>query len=372
LATICPASTIPAIHPVVTSSPEATLGTALHHLAAPMVLGQHLEAAGVAALFHVDAGELEILARCAWNVWAQLRDKFPAPMVEEPLELTQASGPKLTGRVDLLSLVYAAEGNLWSRDMPSEARVLDWKTNRDVEADYAAQLKGYAYLACRRWPSIQRVYTVVAWVRDQSWDAEYHTRDSLEHWWMDFSRRLEREPLPYNPGLSCRYCPRALECPARMAMLEQAMGLVLASTISGQSSDYGRLWMMAQSLQGELEKVLKMVRAQVAIHGGSLPAGAGYELRLVEQERRMILARQGMAPLLYAIGMERLYDCITIHKTKVEAVVRERVPEDAPRGEKKRAVEDLHQRLEEAEAFAVTKVERLELKRIPNQLEVTP
>lgn len=384
LHTICPASTIPALHPIATTSPEATLGTALHHLAASMVTGLHLEAADVARQYGVDAEELEILGRCAWRVWEQLREHFPMPRVEEPLEWSGALGRTLKGRVDLLSLAYTSDANLWASDMPSEARILDWKTTRDSDTDYDAQVRGYAYLTCRRWPTVRRVYAVLAWVREQSWEAQYFHRDDLERWWIEFCQRLERTPLPANPGRWCGYCPRALECPQRQQLLAAVVDSLLPEddgssrfdqmvAALGPAPDRGHIYRVCldqmKLLEGHLEAARAAIRAEVTAAGGSLSAGEGYELRLVEQKRRTILPREAWGELSVILHPDRLMECVTIHKIKVEQAVREQVPEDAPRGAKKEAVEELHRRLEEAGAWSVQVVERLELKRLFRELE---
>ena len=70
-------------------------------------------------------------------------------------------------------------------------RVLDWKTARDADTDYLDQLRAYAYLLLRRYPTAKRVYAVVAWIRHGQWDPIYFERDELEEWWSRLIKHLD-------------------------------------------------------------------------------------------------------------------------------------------------------------------------------------
>jgi hypothetical protein len=350
LAVTCPPSLLPA-SPRVESADDlaARNGSAVHHLLAVGIrTGQWIDPLDAAALFDAEPDEVGRLSLWARRAWEQLSHHFPAPQTEVPFSLTSGAGVELTGHLDVLSVP------------DDEVRVCDFKTGR-VDDSHDDQLRGYAYLALLNHPSAARAYSALIRVRDQVCDGRYYERAELERWWTRTLERL-RDLETHRPGRHCSGCPRRLSCPAVAKLIEHSMHILRTDRLDGAPTPttVGRVYDAAKVLEQATELALEAVRLQVAAHGGKLLIGGGRQLELKETTTRKIDPRIAL-PLLqdFLPDRERLADCLTVSKSKVEKAVMD----GAPRGQKGAAVQVLLGCLEEAGALQSHTTQRLEVSR---------
>jgi hypothetical protein len=346
------------------TSPEAKLGTAVHEALASMIdrLVPYEDVLALAPPNDID--EFERLYWAGVRAWEQLRQWFPDPECEFELSAERV-GLSLTGHADVLS------------SDKTEARVIDWKTGYR-QSDYREQLRGYAWCLTSGNPLYferARVWTV--WLREGVADVEVFERADLERWAADLAVRLNlpAAAVTYNPSAeNCRYCPRALTCPARRALLRQ---------IAVDADNYEDTWHVhpgwtgddlhaarerCKMLRDECEAIEAQIKVEVGLRGGSAPLADGRELRLRREERRKIKATEkSTAILAQHIRTEDLFDCYTIGKTVVEAAVKA----NAPRGQKGSAVKELFDRLDAAGAIETTFIEKLEIRKAVTHADAT-
>lgn len=379
LAVLCPASVLPCPFPVNKRTPEGDTGSAVHEGLASRQTDKWKEPQELARKWNVDPGEVDDLIGWGWDMWNKdLHPLFPVPNVEEPQELSVALGRKLTGKPDLYSVIREAPpGSLFGGEQVSEVRVLDWKTSRSAdEGAHIEQLLAYCYLLSRRYPTAQRFYAVVAWIRQGVWDPYLFDKSQLEAWWSGLIRHLERQPVRYAPGHHCRFCERALTCEARTAegcqliteftpLAEkealQKLSLSLPADPSARGEVLAQLHARKKQVQLAVDAVDELIRTEVELAGGSLPAGAGLELRLVPQEVRKIQAEAAFPILREEIGDKALISCCDIRKGRVEKILKDSQP---PR-QKKATVDRVLSRLEQADALRVDVQHRLEVVKLP-------
>jgi PD-(D/E)XK nuclease superfamily len=363
---LCPASAVEPTIPVNTSSYEARLGTALHRLeAAAIGRGEYLDARDLALVEQVDGEELQLLAGLAWQVWEDIRERFPDPRCEVPMAqwFGSPAAIDLRGTCDLMA------------DGGDHVRLADWKTGSE-DGNHWDQLRAYALISLMGQPRWDRAYCVVIHVRRRRDEAVWFDRQELLDWWDGLVSRLRQNPVTYNPGAHCRWCPRALECPAQQALLRQHVQLVYSLATDGTferlSSQSGiraqqldAIRKACRTVTDAAESVRQMVAADVEAHGGVLPLPEGRELRLsrVVSQRWDYATAWPVLSQLAGIPAEQLYEAITVSKTAVEKIIREH----APRGHKSHAVDQLRELLASAGAVREEAQYRLENRRIDVQ-----
>lgn len=302
---------------------EAALGTATHELLAQAVRGDVASAAALdadlAAVRHgVDRDELGRLTYFGVQAWHQLRESYPEPIVEELLT-AEFRSVTLTGHIDVLSV----------RSDARKAALLDWKTGYK-DADYLAQLTGYAVLVALNHPTVEAVTATIAWLRPGEIETYAFTRRELFEW----QDRLLAEVVAwdgatYRPGGHCAGCRRAHDCPARTAMVRAAVadltGGEMAQRLSSGLSDLpgpaaADIYARVQLIERACEAFRDALRERVAV-SGPIDTGRGSHLALVETQRSRIDALKGWHVIDERLNDGELADCITVHKSKLEDAV---------------------------------------------------
>jgi hypothetical protein len=368
----CPASAQRVALPLVSDGPEARLGTAVHEALASWITHKPLSG-DLASKYQVDAGEIEQLCRLGEAQWSTLVSWFPEPETEVLMEYYQPKGGiLLTGHADIKSLVRTGNYRV------QEVRILDWKTGRR-EVDPTAQLKGYAWLAFHTHLEAERVYVNTVRLREKSSEGCYYEFAELEDWWLALMESLRAQT--YNPGPSCRFCPRRLECPAKQEYFRDMVECVAESfnepmpaipafslhdlTAEQVGTILHRLRQQASWLRQMAENVDEYIKMEVYTRGGTVPVTTDTELRLEVQERTEIDGRRYRE--VEALLPQGIVEAgMRISKTRVEELLRA----VTPAGLKGKMVEKFRTELAERHLLSSSFSERLELRsRAPTEIE---
>jgi hypothetical protein len=250
----------------------------------------------------------------------------------------------ITGHIDVLSLVSGAFAN--------EARFLDWKSGRNEESDYYAQLLGYAACLILGHGAERAVGTVV-WLRSQTIETFTFTRaDALE-----FVERLkaQRDNPRYSTGGHCAHCPRSHSCEALLAIgrrdavifgnkdLSHTIASGVAKATPAELVSYLRRFKVLKKFGEALEEG---IRRRIA-EEGPLDSGDGYDLSLVEEPGgRDIDTLKAWPVLQERMTDEEIAGCVTVSASKAEDIVAKKTE----RGYGAEARRKLAEALEEAGA----------------------
>lgn len=367
----CPAASVEPSVSIRTQSAEADLGSAAHEAIRARVERGGADLSAIAKAWSCEPDDLGYLAHAGMLAWEQLRQWFPEPKFEVELELSTMHGGKLAGTGVHVTL----SGHLDVLSEPpgvDEARVIDWKSGR-LDSGWQDQVKGYALLATTLKKKAKARCAVVR-LRELTVDWFTWTRMELEEWFItDLVPRLAADNKTYNPGLHCSYCPRSHECPAKTALLQDAIAVLLTKgglpDGSEKSYDAGLVTAMKRIrlIEAFIKKVAPVIKAQVIEAGGKVEDGKDHALQIVTREYQYL--RPGVAwPMLYEMLGDQLIDCVKLAKDKIVDLVRAAAPY---RG-KKAAVDALLAKLEQAGALATFTQERLEIRRVPKSLPPQP
>jgi len=335
-----------------TNDSAATLGSAFHRAIASAVLADRMDADTIdeaAAVYGVDdRPELARLCWTGWRLWdTSLRRWFPEPRVEVEMRGT-AHGLTLSGHADVLS------------QADREARVLDWKTGWADDGDPAPQVRGYAWLAMAGY-GLVRARTWTVRVREQVADCDVLTWRQADDALRLVAERL-RQADAYNPGPHCRWCPRALHCPAlrqTLALSVEMLGYVVDEVVLPEEAD--KMLDVVRLVELACERARAGLKALVASHGGALPLKSGRELALDRQTQHPIVVTPDSMAIVAAECASDPDYCATLRFTK--SAVEKAVKDNAPHGQKAAAWRQTLARLEEAGCLGETTTERLVVRR---------
>jgi hypothetical protein len=353
----CPAAAVPPALAIESADTAARVGSAVHDCLAWHLRGEDWHAAAAAAYYGVadQVEEVQALTLAGVACWELLAEQFPGPRaVEKELAAPLGDGT-LTGRPDLLATGFRGD-----------VRIADWKTGR-LDEDAEEQLRGYAYLALVHHPDAVTARACRVGVRARTADWYEWSRSELDAWFAGLVQRAGDQNT-YRPGAHCRYCPRALECPARGVLVRETINALLVSDEAGEpqlgdgdGADLARALDACRLVEKICQDIREQARVRVALAGGVLPTGDGRELVLTTQERREIAVTPDSLDLVAAecASHPDYLKTLRFAKSAVEDAVRAA----APRGQKKTAVEQLLRRLDEAGALITQTVERLECRR---------
>lgn len=346
----CAAAATPP-HTVIRSNNEAArTGTAGHEAMAQVVQGISPYWQRIADRHQVDLDEVRILTAMARQMWEDLKEFFPNPMVETELI---ADDMWLSGHPDVRSWDPAAR----------RVSVLDWKFGR-LRLDHSMQVTAYAWLAMQRFPEAQEAYVAVAWVRDQQVEGSIVTREQVETEIAEVRKQLA-SPEVYNPGEWCGFCPRGHECPAKTQLLSQAALTLVpwANSVTVSQADRpakvaAMVLDQCRLLEGAIDCARATIRADVEAAGGRVDVGDGREIVLTPYERTSVNFAAGEEVLRRHVG-ERLAEALTVIKGDVEQIVMDQ----ASYGEKRNAVDRLTSALAAAGALETKQFAKLEVRR---------
>lgn len=347
----CAAAAVPPEPKIGGPNYDACLGTAFHAMMAAHVQGQRPSLTDCAEQHCVEEEDLAPLFHLGLKTWESCKEHFPDPQCERELS-ADFGNARLLGHPDVLA---AHEGVV---------RVLDYKTGW-LSEDHMEQLLGYAALALIHHPDCDNALVATARIRDQVVDYRHFTGEQVNAWLERLADRLAGRTDAYTPGRHCIHCPRGHSCPAKTALLTQAVQFLdektWRETPPGSPARHANLLNVldrVKLVRKALDEAEDMIRAEVGCSPGKVLKGDdGRELHLVTQEHTKISFARGEPVLRQALG-EALGECVEVKKTKVESAVRSH----AERGEKKAAVEELFKKLEESGALSKEPVYRLEVK----------
>lgn len=333
------------------STPEARLGTAVHATVLGWInAGQHMSEPPSG----IDTKEFLKLCRRAWQCWEAIQEHFPGPVLTEH-EMWAVDHPnrlEMRGHADIIA---ATE---------DEVRIADLKTGWDAESDHEEQMGAYAWLGLHEFPETERAYTAVIHVRTMEREARYWTRQDAAEWYAAVLERLD--DTRYFPGRHCRFCPRALVCPALTEVLSQTAEFMLSGDDEIQlqleemnGAALAKLWEYVGLLEKRSEWTRGAVKARLRATG-PLPVGDGREVALVPQERRHLIPLLAWDACERAVGRETLLrDVAELRKGRLEEAVRA----TAGKGQKGAAVTALMEQLEADGALAVEETEVLRIRK---------
>lgn len=360
LAVICPASQVEPKITILGDDTAARLGNAAHEAMQAIVMGDPVPE-DLGDKYGVDGAELDILIACGRKCWEALAGWFPSPETEVSpgFGFSNDGLPLyLTGHVDVLQLENNPQGS------PVSAIVADWKSGwQDVDA--SAQLKGYAWLVCQNYPTVERVGTVMVRLREQEADWAWHTRQQLDYWWERVSLFLQNVDA-YNPGRHCRFCPRRLECEAKDRYDATSLRLIEGTPASHHAALYmaakpGAFYDRLRAVEDICENARELLRAAIGnSEGGSLPTEDGRQLFLKPVEMRSIDYADGEEVLSQYLGPEAMRRVLTVRKTLVE----DELGIIAPHYGKGKLIREVMARLEEAGAMRSKTIHRLEVRNV--------
>lgn len=338
----------------------ARTGTAAHQVIAHWVREDYPDEsviAGVAGQHEIeDPMELSILSWSGWKCWTEIRHHFPDPQMEIERETTR-DGIRVTGHPDLESIVG------------TQGRILDWKTGW-LDTHYKWQLRAYALMMLDRDSSLDSVYACVIRVRDKQLDSWNWRRAEMESWWRQVRDWLQHAD-EYSPNAKwCRFCRRALECPARLQVLQSGRslaGVTLDKIADGfdlttlPADEILSLYHAAKDTVAAAETLLDGVRSAVALSNGRGIEANGEKLVLsLTSPRKITDTKKAMAVLGTWLSPDEILAAARLSVTSVEAAASAR----APRGQKTAVKNDVAASLHDAGCIETSVVERLELKRV--------
>lgn len=304
--------------------------------------------------YGVESKDVAILAAVGRHLWDEMRGHFPNPESEKELKAYWTVGSysleedvMLTGHIDVLSV---------PDDM---ARVLDHKSGwLDTDAD--DQMRGYALLVFENYPAVKQVWVGVLRLRDKTVDGRTYEREEITAWWQRLLASVQG-PERFNPSeVACRYCQRAIECPAKTAILQQAAAALMPGQPLQLTPDaIGQVFDRVRLLENALETARDMIKAEVVARGGLLPIGGGRALQVTEEKRSSITFNAAKPVLDKHLDADAIGRCVTLGKTKLLDEVRAA----APSGSKKTAAAEVMAELEEAGAIETTTFLKLGAKR---------
>lgn len=99
----------------------------------------------------------------------------------------------------------------------NDAIVMDWKTGKR-KADFF-QMQMFAAQVFKHYPEVQRVKTILVWLKTLEQDTETYNRININEVWAEIMKRIQRihsslehDNWPAKPSGLCRYCPCRHNC----------------------------------------------------------------------------------------------------------------------------------------------------------------
>lgn len=313
----CAGSTLPVEHPYNPVNPEATEGTAGHEALAYVVDGKEPPIEEIASKHNVDADDIAYLARRGTAAWDEVRQWFPGARSEVQMSEALSADVELRGTSD----VVGADGDT--------ASVLDWKLGWQP-SEHPGQLKSYASLARACHDSgAESVTAIEVWVRPGVLRIDRYTRDDLASFRDQLLAQVDRGASQWGPGpVACQYCPRQNSCVARDEWLRGSVA-ALAPVADNQPvtpETIGALYPVAKQLRAALARYDKALDAMLL--DGPVPDGNGGRIEYVEKSQDHITASGALPVITETLGLTPA-ECdavVSIAKTKLAAVMKQRAP----------------------------------------------
>jgi len=160
----------------------------------------------------------------------------------------------------------------------------------------------------------------------------------------------------YNPGGHCWYCRRCAECPGLQRELANTISALRVANLEASlakltDSECTEAWPKFGMVINFAERAREIIKMR-CVAGGGILEGDEKNLQLFEQTRTKIKALEAWPVLKKRLTDEELAPAVKISKMVAMAAVKAK----APRGQKKRAADELLADLEAADAIAETTI----------------
>lgn len=373
LAMLCPGSVHPGENEVLCDpfNPAAAMGTAVHEFAADLVMKRERELTYYASKHGVGRRESQVLCACVAKLWRSLAPMLPNPTVEVPLRRVLSElNCELSGHIDVESLMSATWGLLEEAAEPVCCAAVDWKSTRKFEtANYHAQMMLYLALEMLEHPSLEEFQYIIGFIREVSqMVSDRMSRKDVKEFLEEFLERVVGwDGRTYSPNLDCRWCRRAVTCPAYREMF--GSGLVRTGEIV-KAGERGQIVLAPEEVLPAYEQIgavagmCEMARGYLkalVMQAGKwnekkkrweIAAKDGRALAVAQEKRETLIPEVALPMLQERVGEEVVYQAMSLSKTPIRAAVREQ----ADRGEKKTAEEALWEELREAGAMEAQEI----------------
>ncbi len=366
----CPASVLnPDRLPIIKASGRpAAIGTAAHSLLASLVQTGHYDITGLVDRLELDSEAEEELLSLVWygsQVWDAVGSAMPQAQVE-----ARAEFPLSVGQQE-----YLVSGTIDVADVDSQPPVfIDYKSGY-IETGHANQQFTYAYILWRLLgkPDDFLVKGIVAYLRHRYYRVREYRHADMAEWEYNLTRNILGNPDRYAPNPACVYCGLAVSCPARKAAartaiedvlcdpqrpgdprwLEASQAALLDLTAEtrnnpGVAELAGELLFRCCLLSGAADQVMALLKETAERVGGiPLPGDREYVVKVSDSHKLNPLRA---LPVLEArMSTDQLAPCMRI---SLPAVMKA-TGLDLNRKARKRAREDLLQRLTQAGALEI-------------------
>jgi hypothetical protein len=329
----------------------ADLGTATHDGMRSIVDERKVDAHILALRHGVSIDELAPLIWFGRKAWEELRASFPRPETEVDVEFESVFF-RLDGHIDLLSVV------------DNHARFVDWKAGRKEEADYYAQLAGYATCLILGHGCKSATASVV-WLRSQTIETYQFEREDV----LGFEAKVLAHLAPdarYRHGLHCAYCVRSHDCEALIAISRRDVAIfgqaALDLNVMQEAPEIlVSIRRRAKTLEVFAASLDDSIRRRV-MASGPLASGDGYALSLVEENgKREVETLKAWPVLQKHLSDDEIASCVTVSAKSVDDLVAKK----AGRGRGAEAKRQLAAELEAEDAVTQPKIVKLKEVRLP-------
>ena len=335
------------------AGPLAALGNAVHEYAAAWVNGDELPIDNIAKNYGVEEDDLAPLCGAVRNRWESIKKSWAnceVVMTEQKLNFElEDEHTKLT--ITGTSDIVGCEEEMLA--------VGDWKSGF-LHTDHFHQLMGYAYGALQQWggPKTKAVVMMTILLRSFDVDIVRVTVDELKDWATVMLKQARNGIGEFKPGTHCAYCPRATNCPGKIAhdssmMVSLGQMNETVPAVNDWTNDNHLTFgpSVVEVLRqikywGDNMDAIKVFVKEKIVEFGPLPDGSGRGYKIVEQNRR------SLKPIARAVLEEHLGDQLD-EAIKYNLTAAEKIAMDRATGTKKAAKQALLADLNMVEAIAV-------------------
>ena len=311
------------------SSDQATLGTVVHAMLAPLVEHGQIGDIEIIARTHGLPGELwdeaKMLAAIGRQFWTENATRYPSPQTEVAFEQPLAGGVTLSGHIDVLSVVDHADS--------IEVRIIDWKSGRSTDADFTQQMLGYMRLAAG-FTFADKVTATVVNLREGTADTISRTIGELNDWEVEPLQAIVESAHKYQPGAHCEHCKVRHSCQGRQLVVRAAIEDITGqpesraetalrdlatrspAAMAAAGTIYQRVGLIEQACKAFRDSIREEVEAR-----GPLDLGNGTEIKLIPTSRDVLDPIKSWPILAEVLSEEQLALAVKVSKTAaLEAV----------------------------------------------------
>ena len=350
----CPASLKAPQLDIAGTSDDADLGRAAHEAGERHVLGQEVDLAEIAAAHEVEESALAPLFHQFRKLYARYADALDVLGVEMPVSSMVIPGVTIVGTADFFATTRDADKLLVNGDLKStESR------------DPLDQQIGYIVGEHDGLPAPGKCISF--YLREGV--SEVHDIGAAEIGdWKDRLRYAIEHPEKFAPTVgNCQFCRRALECPARTALMRASLDAMAepGQDIKAMSpAQRGSLYLKLQAAEWYCEGVRDALREFAAEAPFILPDGR--EVALVDDRKERIDVEAGWPVMAneFGVGPENLIRVIGPMLSIGKGKLTEAIGSATPKGQKGRRIAALLDALRERGALIETVGKKFSIRKV--------